>query len=100
MMQGYLDILSSIFHKKERRKHGKLKASPQTAYMRVSSYLEKLGMKKGMISFSTFIKDAKDESDLRRITNCINSIDENLEKFTGELETAREGIINLWVLFS
>ncbi len=90
MSQGCLDILKSVFNKKVRRKNGILKNSPSTAYMRVSSYLEKLGIKEGMIPFSTFNEDVKNEVELRRVTNCITSIDENLDKIDGLVETARE----------
>ncbi|MCP4694389.1 MAG: ATP-binding protein [Desulfobacterales bacterium] len=90
LRQGAVDVLASVFSRAARENGTVLKASPQTAYMRVSSFLEKSGVDDGIVSFSTFREDLENDAGVRRIVTCIQSIDEKLDKFVGEVETLKE----------
>ncbi|MCP4692387.1 MAG: hypothetical protein GY859_30355, partial [Desulfobacterales bacterium] len=90
LRRGAVDALKAVFSKHERKKGARLKASPPSAYMRVSSYLEKSGVDEGIVPFATFKKDLENEAGMERIVTCIAETDEKLDKFTGELEVLQD----------
>ncbi len=81
--------MKRVFSDDDREKKGVLKASPHTAYKRVCSFFEKLGVDEKIVPFSTF-KDDLENGAVRRAAALINTIDERLDHFIGVLETLEE----------
>ncbi len=84
---GSVDILKALFSKRARQSEPLLAGSPESAYMRVSSFLDRVSLGDPMISLSTFKNELKNDDGSSRIANSIISTENTIDRLKGELET-------------
>ncbi len=83
---GGVGVLEALFSNHERQKRTKLSGSPESAYMRVSSYLDRICLGDPIMSLSSFKKALKNDAGIERIANGVISTEDGIDRLTGELE--------------
>ncbi len=90
LSEAWLNILNTVFSKKERRKSPKLEIGREASYQRVKLFLHEHGLEEELVSLETFKKELDGNTRLKRMALYSGQAMEMLSAFTAPLEKLKE----------